>query len=230
MATTAPTGTPLAPTPAIETPGSPSSSTGAPDRARAAASAAPSLIFLAVNALGGVRAAVLAASIASFVLVAVRHHRGRSIGLLLPMSVLYVVGRAAVGLLSGSDDVYFGVGLAVSALVAIAALGTTMTSSPAAAAVIPTFVRYSPSTVAHPTYRRVARRVTAVWAAGELAMAAWEAHHLARATTEQFLGMRMLVGWPAMFVLVGMLIFYVRLRLDPVELSSCRGPPVRGTS
>ena len=111
-----------------------------------------------------------------------------------------------------------------ASLVAVAVLGTTMTSSPAATAVIPMFVRYSPATVAHPTYRRVARRVTAVWAAGELAMAAWEAHHLARATTEEFLGLRMLVGWPAMFVLVGMLIFYVRLRLDPVELSQPSDP------
>ena len=228
MATTAPTGTPPALTSAIEARISTSGSTGAPDRVRVAASAAPSLIFLAANALGGVRAAILAASIASLVLVAVRHRRGRSIGLLLPLSLLYVAGRAAVGLLSGSDDVYFGVGLVISALVAVAVLGTTVTPTPAASAVIPMFVRYSPATVAHPTYRRVARRVTAVWAAGELAMAAWEAHHLARATTEEFLGLRMLVGWPAMFVLVGMLIFYVRLRLDPVGVEP--RPPAHGPS
>ena len=224
MATTAPTGTPPALTSAIEARISTSGSTGAPDRVRVAASAAPSLIFLAANALGGIRSAILAASIASLVLVAARHRRGRSIGLLLPLSLLYVAGRAAVGLLSGSDDVYFGVGLVISVLVAVAVLGTTVTPTPAASAVIPMFVRYSPATVAHPTYRRVARRVTAVWAAGELAMAAWEAHHLARATTEEFLGLRMLVGWPAMFVLVGMLIFYVRLRLDPVELSQPSDP------
>ena len=224
MATTAPTGTPHAPTPVVEARMATSSSTGAPDRARAAASAAPSLTFLAANAVGGVRTAILAASIASLVLVAVRHRRGRSIGLLLPLSLLYVVGRGTVGLLSGSDDVYFGVGLTVSVVVALAVLGTTITSSPAATAVIPMFVRYSRATVAHPTYRRVARRVTAVWAASELAMAAWEAHHLARTTTEEFLGLRMLVGWPAMFVLVGMLIFYVRLRLDPVELSQPSDP------
>ena len=85
----------------------------------------------------------------SLLVVAVRYRRGRSVGLFLPLSVLYVVGRGALGVLSGSDDVYFGVGLAASALVALAVLGTTMTSSPAASAVIPLFVRYSPTTVAH---------------------------------------------------------------------------------
>lgn len=192
------------------------------ERARAAASVAPSVVFLVANALVGVRAAIIATTISSLLVVARRRRRGRAVGLFLPLSVLYVVCRGAVGILSGSDDLYFGSGLAASALVALAVLVTTMTSSPAAAAVIPLFVRYSPETVAHPAYRRVARQVTAVWALGELAVTGWELHHLVSTTAAEFLGLRMLVGWPAMSLLIAMLIFYVRLRLDPVEMSQPR--------
>lgn len=191
-------------------------------RARAAASVAPSVVFLLANALVGVRAAIIATSISSLLVVAQRYRRGRSVGLLLPLSVLYVVCRGTLGAFSGSDDLYFGLGLAASALVALAVLGTTLTSSPAASAVIPLFVPYSPETVAHPAYRQVARRVTAVWGVGELAVTGWELHHLVSTTAAQFLALRVLVGWPAMFLLIAMLIFYVRLRLDPVEMSQPR--------
>lgn len=119
--------------------------------------------------------------------------------------------------MTGSQQVYFGLGLGLSALTAVGVAASAWTARPAAALLIPTVVRYRDRTVEHPFYRRVAAQVTVAWAAAELALTAWEAGHLAHATALQFVVTRTFLGWPAMAAWIFVLIFYVRLRLDPLD-------------
>jgi hypothetical protein len=187
-----------------------------PTRMGILAALSPSVLFLVGHHWGGLVPAIAAASVTSVALTVVRRRQNRTLGVLLPASVAYVLVRAAAGLLTNSDEVYFGVSLATSAVVALVVAATAFTRTPAAARLIPMVVRYPQATVAHPLYRRVAAHATLAWAATELAITAWETSHLAHMAAPQFMLVRTFGAMPIMAVLIPVVIFYIRLRLDPL--------------
>ena len=187
-----------------------------PTRTGILAALLPSVLFLVGHHWGGLVPAIAAASVTSVALIIVRRRQNRTLGVLLPASLAYVLVRAAAGLLTNSDDVYFGVSLATSAAVALVVAATAFTRTPAAGRLIPLVVRYPQPIVQHPLYRRVAAHATLAWAATELAMTAWETTHLADMAAPQFMLLRTFGGAPIMAVLIPVVIFYIRLRLDPL--------------
>ncbi len=157
------------------------------------------------------------ATAASIGLLLWRRWRGTGIGLLLPVSLAYVVVRGFAGVLTESEVVYFGVGLVLSAFVAVAVGATAFTRRPLAGFLLPGVTPYRMLTPEHPVYRRVSAQVTAVWAVAELAITGWEARHLATSTASEFVVTRTVAAWPVMAAVIFVLIAYVRFRLDRHE-------------
>jgi len=182
----------------------------------------PTAAFLIVDAWLGLVPAMIAASALTLVLIVVRRIAGRRIGLLLPLALAYVVLKAVAGILTQSHVVYFGAGVALSALVAIAVGATAFTRTPVASYLIPLGTPYRRLTPEHPVYRRVAAHVTLAWAVVELGIVAWEGWHLTVASASEFVIMRTVGPWMAMGVLIFFLIFYVRFRLDRYEWALAR--------
>ena len=181
------------------------------------ASLVPSIGFLAANNWFGLIAGMVTATVLSAALIAIRRGRGQAIGLLLPISLGYVVVRGIAGVMTGSENVFFGFGVVTSAIVAVAVGVSAFTRYPIAGFLMPLVVRYRHLSMDHPVYRRVAAQITLVWAIAELALTTWEAWHLSNVSGSEFLIDRTLVGWPVMAVVIFFLIFYVRFRLDPHE-------------
>lgn len=181
------------------------------------ASLAPSAAFLVANNWFGLVAGMVAATILSAGLIVIRRARGQAIGWLLPVSLGYVIVRGIAGVLTGSENVFFGFGVATSALIATAVGVTAFTRHPLAGYLMPLVVRYEHLSMDHPVYRRVAAQITLVWAVAEMGLTTWEAWHLSNVSGSEFLVDRTLVGWPVMGLVIFMLIFYVRFRLDPHE-------------
>ena len=186
-------------------------------KSRVLISLSPTIAFLVVNYGFGLTEAMIAASLTSAVVIGFRWRKGRRIGILLPASLAYVAIRGLVGVLTGSEDVYFGLGVALSAATALAIGATAFTHTPAASYLIPLVVTYRQQTVDHPLYMRVAAQLTVAWALMELAISGWEAWHLTRVTATEFIFLRTFVGWPVMAIWIFFLVFYLRLRLDPLQ-------------
>ena len=186
-------------------------------KSRVLISLSPTIGFLVVNHWFGLTEAMIAASLTSAVVIALRWRKRRRIGILLPASLAYVVIRGTAGVLTGSEDVYFGLGVALSAATAVAIGATAFTYTPAASYLIPLVVTYRQQTVDHPLYMRVAAQLTVAWALMELAITGWEAWHLTRVTATEFILLRTSVGWPVMAIWIFFLVFYLRLRLDPLQ-------------
>lgn len=182
----------------------------------------PTAVFLLVDWWVGLVPAMIAASLLTVVLIVLRRIAGRRIGILLPVTLAYVVVKAVAGVLTQSHAVYFGTGVALSALVALAVGATAFTRMPAASYLILLVTPYRRLTPDHPVYRRVAAHVTIVWALVELGIAGWEGWHLTVASASEFVIMRAIGPWMAMGVLIFVLIFYVRFRLDRHEWALAR--------
>jgi len=188
----------------------------------ALASLLPTAVFLLVDGWLGLVPAMIAASALTIVLIVARRLAGRRVGILLPLTLTYVVVKAIAGVLTQSHEVYFGAGVALSALVALAVGATAFTRRPVASYLIPLVTPYRLLTPDHPVYRRVAAHVTLVWALVELGIAGWEGWHLSVASASEFVVMRAFGPWMAMGVLIFFLIFYVRFRLDRYEWALSR--------
>lgn len=188
-----------------------------PSRITVAVSLAPSLVYLVAHATAGPTVAMVAASVAAAAAVLAGRRRGRRLGVIVPAQLVYLALRTMLGLMTGSDVLYFGSGLALSVLVALVVGATAFTPAPAAAHLIPLVTPYRHLQPTHDRYRRVAAQVTAAWATAELITIVFEARHLLHVGGAGFVQGRMTVAQPVMFLFVGLLISYVRARLDPVE-------------
>lgn len=192
---------------------------GGPSPAAALSSLLPTGAFLVFDAWLGFVAAIIAASVTTLVLLVLRRRRGDGIGVLLPLSLGFVVVKAVAGVVTESEVVYFGAGLALTALLAVTVGATAFTKTPLASYLIPLVTPYRHLSSDHPVYRRVAAQVTATWAVVELGITSWEAWHLTVSSASEFVVARSLVAWPVMAVVIFFLIFYVRFRLDRHEHS-----------
>lgn len=198
-----------------------------PSRGTVLWSLAPIGAFVLAHETMGLVAAVVAASLLS-VFVAIRRRRqSQRVGVVLVASLAYVLVRGVAAIIADSEDVFFGFGLVLSATTAVAIGATAFTSRPAAVHVIPLVARYRASTVAHPLYRTVAAQLTVAWALMEVALTAWEAWHLTAVDVSDFVMLRTFVGWPVMAVWIFFLIFYLRLRLDPLQFALAGDTPPR---
>ncbi len=182
----------------------------------------PMVVFLLADRWFGLITAMIAASALTIVLIVVRRRLGYGVGILLPLSLGYAVVKAIAGVLTQSHVVYFGVGVALSALIAIAVGVTAFTRRPLAVHLMPLVTPYRRLTAEHPVYRRVAAHITLVWALAELSISAWEGWHLTVSTASEFVIMRAIGPWVAMGVVIFFLIFYVRFRLDRYEWALAR--------
>lgn len=177
----------------------------------------PTGVFLVFDAWLGLVGAMVAASASSLVLLVVRRRGGNGIGILLPLSLVFVMVKAVAGVITDSQVVYFGAGLALTALISVAVGATAFTRTPVASYLIPLVTPYRHLSSDHPAYRRVSAQITAVWALVELGITSWEAWHLTVTSASDFVVTRSVVAWPVMGVVIFFLIFYVRFRLDRYE-------------
>ena len=74
----------------------------------------PTAAFLLVDGWLGLVPAMTAASALTIVLVVVRRVAGRRVGIVLPLTLSYVVVKAVAGVLTQSHVVYFGAGVALA--------------------------------------------------------------------------------------------------------------------
>lgn len=179
----------------------------------------PTGVFLVFDGWLGLAEGMIAASITTVALLVLRRRRGAGIGVLLPISLGFVVVKAIAGVVTESPVVYFGAGVALSALIAVVIGATAFSKTPVASYAIPLVTPYRYLSADHPVYRRVSAQVTGVVALAELGITAWEGWHLttATATASEFLATRTLMAWPLMGVVIFFVIFYVRFRLDRYE-------------
>lgn len=177
----------------------------------------PTGVFVVFDGWLGLVAAMTAASATTLILLVLRRRRGDGVGVLLPLSLGFVVVKAVAGVVTESQVVYFGAGLALTALVAVAIGATAFTRKPVASYLIPLVTPYRHLSPDHPAYRRVSAQITAAWALAELGITSWEAWHLTLSSASEFVFVRSVVAWPVMGTVIFLLIFFVRFRLDRYE-------------
>ena len=180
-------------------------------------SAAPVLLFLAVNRVAGLRWAVAIATAGSIALALDRRRKGLPLGRLMPLVTGAVIARGAIGVITGSETVYFGLGIATKYLVAAVLLGSVAAGAPLAKRVLPLLMRVPQEMAAHRVFHTTMGMVTAIAGLYYTVSASFDIWLFRRSSVEGYVLVRFLANWPlSAAALVGiMAALQIRLQKIP---------------
>jgi intracellular septation protein A len=171
---------------------------------------APLLAFVALNSTIGLAWAIAAATGWSVGLIGLRWRRGRTAGPLIWCSLGFALVRGAAGILTGSDEVYFGPAVATDFLIAAGFVGSVALGRPAVGRIATVFYPFPDDVRHHRAYRRAFGRLTLAWAALVATIGVVQVVLLATTSANTFVIVRALATWP---LIVGL--FVCSLRYPP---------------
>ena len=158
---------------------------------------APLVLFVSVNALAGLSAAIIVTTVWSTGIAVHRRRNQRSAGPLVWVGLGFLALRAAAGLATGSDAVYFGPGVATNLLVAVVFAVSVAVRRPVVGYIAPLFYAFPDALRHHASYRRTFGRLTLAWAALQLLNGALQIALLATVSTNTYLIVHAAISWPA---------------------------------
>ena len=168
-----------------------------PQKGRLLDSVLPVALFLVLNRVWGLAAGVAGATLWSIKVAVSRRSRGEVVGRFLPILVAYLVVRAGVGIWTDSEAVYFGIGIGTKAAIGLALIGTVVRGRPILTRYASVVVPFSAETQAHPGYHRVMARLTVLLGVYQLATSIWDVWLFNQTSTDGYVLIRFVVGWPA---------------------------------
>lgn len=168
------------------------------DRSRVLDSVIPIVLFLVLDRAWGLVAGVAGATAWSLKAALGRRRRKETVGRFLPCLVIYLVVRAAIGIATDSEAVYFGIGIGTKAGIGAALIGTVIVRRPWVARYAHLLVPFSNATRTHPRYFRVMGHVTVAVGCWQFLTAAWDIWLFNRTSSAGgYVLIRFLVSWPA---------------------------------
>lgn len=178
---------------------------------------APIVVFLAVNRLAGLRWAVVIATICSVGTVIDRRRKGLSLGRLFPLITAALLIRGAIGAITGSEAVYFGLGIAAKYVAVAALLGSVLLGKPLAGLVAPHALAVSRQTQKHPAFQAAMRDVTLLGALYYLLSASFDLWLFQRSDIEGFVVIRLLANWPLGIAMLAAAFVVANARLKTID-------------
>jgi intracellular septation protein A len=176
----------------------------------------PVLVFLAANRMAGLRWAVLATTIGSLAIAVDRRRKGQPLGRLMPIVTAAVVVRGAIGIVTGSETVYFGLGIATKYLIAAALLGSATVGVPLAERAAPLVMRIPQEMAEHRLFRSTMAIITAIAGMYYIVSASFDIWLFRRSSVEGFVMLRFFANWPLSAVTLLAILVVLQWRLQKI--------------
>ncbi len=177
---------------------------------------APILLFLVLNRLGGLRLAVAGATLWAIKLGVDRRRRGQPLGRFVPILTAALIARGVAGIITDSENVYFGLGIAGKFAGGALLLGSAMIGKPLAALGAPMLLAATDEMQRHPIWRSTMAWITAIGGLYYVASASLDIVLLQRNDIESFVLLRFVANWPLSLAAILLALFVAHLRLPLV--------------
>jgi len=159
-------------------------------------SAMPVVIFIIVNRLAGLPWAIAGATAWSLKAALTRKRRGMPIGKFLPIITAGILLRGAIGIITDSEAVYFGLGIATKAGVGLVLIVTALIGRNLIAAYAPLVFGFDRATTSSPQYRSAMNHISIAAGCAQIISAAFDVWLFNNASVDGYLIIRMFVNWP----------------------------------
>jgi len=177
----------------------------------------PVALFLLLNRFLGLGWAIAGATVGSAFSLVRRQRNGIPIGKFLPIVMALIIGRGLIGIITDSETVYFGLGIATKYAIAAGLVISVLIGKNAVARLAPYAFGFGPAVTEHKSYLSATARITLVGALYYLCSATFDIWLLGSGSTERYLLVRTLVNWVVSSgVLVGCTLYLSR-RLAEID-------------
>ncbi len=172
-------------------------------------SVAPVAIFLLLNRFAGLGWAVAGATCWGVQASVRRTRRGEAIGKFLPLLIFYLLVRGLIGIITDSEDVYFGIGIATKAAIGLGLIGTVIFRRSFLSQVLPIVLPFKAETIKHKVFSRVMAQMTVVLGLYQILTSIWDIWLYRQTSVDGYVVIRTLVGFPAGFIASLLGVFYI---------------------
>lgn len=176
----------------------------------------PVVLFLVLNRFAGLAWAIAAATLWSIKVAVQRKRRGSPIGKFLPVITLGIIARGAVGIVTDSEAVYFGIGIGTKAASGLVLVVGAVIGRNLLAMYAPMVFGFTPRIVRHPTYHHAMGRLAVVAGFALFASAAFDVWLFNNSSVSGYLVIRTMVNWPFNTALLIGSFWYLGRRLADV--------------
>lgn len=178
---------------------------------------APILAFLLVNRLAGLRWAVVVATLVSIATVVDRRRKGLPLGRFFPLITGALLLRGAIGAITGSEAIYFGLGIAAKYGAAAFCLGSVLIRKPLAGIAAPHILAVSSKTQQHRAFRAAMRDATLIASLYYACSASFDVWLFQRSDVEGFVITRLLANWPFGLLMISAAFLAVNTRFKAID-------------
>ena len=172
-------------------------------------SVAPVAIFLLLNRFAGLGWAVAGATVWGVQASVRRTRRGEAIGKFLPLLIVYLLVRGLIGIITDSEDVYFGIGIATKSAIGLGLIGTVIFRRSFLSQVLPIVLPFKAETIKHKVLSRVMAQMTVVLGLYQILTSIWDIWLYRQTSVDGYVVIRTLVGFPAGFIASLLGVFYI---------------------
>lgn len=155
----------------------------------------PVVAFMVLNSLAGLGWAIAGATVVSLWSAISRRRRGMPIGRFLPIIMVIIIGRGAIGIITDSEAVYFGLGIASKFAIAAALAISVAIGKAIVGYLAPYVLGFDDKTQQHRSYRSAMAHITVVGAIYYLVSASFDIWLFNNASTNQYVLVRFIVNW-----------------------------------
>lgn len=176
----------------------------------------PLVLFLGVNRVAGLRWAVVAATAWSIKVVIDRRRQNLPLGRIVPLITAAVILRGLAGVITNSEVVYFGLGIATKYVASAVLLGSAIVMRPLGNLALRRGLGLSAQLVAKPAIAAAARWATVVAGLYYLFSATFDVWLLERSSIDGFVIVRFVVNWPLGIAALGSIYWLFSRGFDAV--------------
>jgi hypothetical protein len=176
----------------------------------------PVVLFVGLYRLLGLPYAIVGATAWSVKTAVMRRRRGLKVGWLVPVVVGALVVRGIIGIVTDSEAVYVGTGIAGKFLIAAALVGSVVIGRSAAGQLAPALFPFPRSVQRHELFRSTMAHITLGAAVYYVISGLIDIWIYNRSSIEGYFVIRLLVGWPLGAIGILLAFFHTNRRLNRI--------------
>jgi hypothetical protein len=177
----------------------------------------PVLLFVGLNSFVGLTWAIAGATAWSVFAAIRRRRQNLPIGKLLPIVTLFIVARGIVGIITDSEAVYFGIGIATKFGVGLGLLGSVVIGRNLLGHFAPYVFGFDEELQENPIYKSTMAQLTVIAAFYYFISAGFDIWLFNNSSANGYVVIRAVVNWPFAMATIGLCSWWAHVRFKRIE-------------
>jgi len=177
----------------------------------------PVLLFVGLNSFVGLGWAIAGATAWSLFAAIRRRRQNLPIGKLLPIVTAFIVARGIIGIVTDSEAVYFGIGIASKFAIGLTLVGSVVIGRNLLGIIAPYVFGFDEELQQHPVYKSTMAVLTIIAGCYYFISAGFDIWLFNNSSANGYVVIRTIVNWPFAMTTIAICSWYAHVRFKRIE-------------